>query len=395
MRETRGGASVRLGGLADHPVRPLPDADFVWLWKHSRKKEKPYIKNIPMTNDQKFSQTAGKAAIAAACWMFCWIVSFAGEKPSANWPLYDGKESIADYAKRTGLKPTQTLGFGSGVKMEFVLVPAGSFVMGGPGKRTWDGQGNEGPVHQVTITKPFYIGKYEVTVAQFAAFVSATKHQTEAEKAGNKGNGVKEGRWGPQKSVNWRNPGIEQTPDHPVVLVSWNDAQAFALWLTEQTGQNVRLPTEAQWEFAARGPKSMEYPFGEKWDARKVNHRDVALKNAGWKHGGASNDNDGYAYTAPVGVFNNASWCGAFDMAGNVWEWVKDWEADYPAEAQLDPQGPASGQRRVTRGGSWVDIPRTCRAASRERMPPNERTMTNGIRVTAAVSALSAGKRLP
>jgi hypothetical protein len=161
--------------------------------------------------------------------------------------------------------------------------------------------------------------------------------------------------------------------------------------MSKQTGRDVRLPAEAQWEYAARGPKNSEYPFGEKWDPRKVNHCDVALKNAGWKHGGPSNDNDGCAYTAAVGKFDNASWCGALDMAGNVWEHVQDWEADYSAEPQADPQGPAGGQRHATRGGSWVDVAGTCRAASRERMPPNERTMTNGFRVMMAVPAPAAG----
>jgi formylglycine-generating enzyme required for sulfatase activity len=274
-----------------------------------------------------------------------------------------------------------SLDLGSGVKMDFVLVPAGSFMMGGPGKSQWEGQGNEGPIHKVTITKPFCIGKYELTVAQFAAFVQATGYQTDCEKAGNRGSGVKDGRWGQQTGVNWRKPGIDQTADHPVVLVSWNDAQAFVAWLSKQSGRNVRLPTEAQWEYAARGPKNLEYPFGQKWDGLRANHCDVSLKNTGWKHGGCSNDNDGYAHTAPVGSFGNASWCGALDMAGNAWEWVQDWEADYSADAQVDPQGPASGQRRVTRGGSWVDNPQTCRGASRERMPPDGRTVTNGFRV--------------
>jgi len=338
--------------------------------------------NDPVSR-RKLLDTAAKAVMAAWCCVLCWSASPAEEK----WPPYDGKETIAEYAKRAGLEPTQTLDLGGGAKMQFVLVPAGSFMMGGTGKSKWEGQGNEGPIHKVTITKPFYIGRYEVTVAQFAAFVSATKYQTDCEKAGSKGEGVKDGRWGVQTGVNWQNPGIEQTPDHPVVLVSWNDAQAFAAWMSKQTGRDVRLPTEAQWEFAARGPKSLEHPFGEKWDGLRANHADATLKNGGWGHGGCSNDNDGYAYTAPVGRFDNASWCGALDMCGNVWERVQDWDADYTAEAQVDPQGPANGQRRVDKGGSWVDGCQSCRGASRERKPPNERTMTNGIRVMVVPTA--------
>jgi formylglycine-generating enzyme required for sulfatase activity len=308
------------------------------------------------------------------------------QKPKGEWPLWNGSETVAQYAKRAGLETTRTLDLGGGVKMECVLVPAGSFLMGSPRKSQWEGQGNEGPIHQVTITKPFYIGKYEVTVAQFAAFVGATKYQTYCEKPGNKGAGVKNGRWGEWTGLNWRNSGIEQTPEHPAVFVSWNDTQTFTAWVSERTGQDVRLPTEAQWEYAARGPKSLKYPFGEKWDARKVNHRDAAVKHLGWP---CSSDNDGYAYTAPVGTFDNASWCGAFDLVGNVGEHVQDWEADYAADAQTDPQGPASGRLRVKRGSNWADSAETP-AAYRERKPVDGGSATNGFRVVMAVSGPAA-----
>jgi formylglycine-generating enzyme required for sulfatase activity len=309
-------------------------------------------------------------------------VCSAGEvKPIRQWSLYDGKEPVAEYAKRAGLEPTQILDLGNGVKMEFVLVPPGSFMMGGTGKSTWKGQGNEGPIHKVTITKPFYIGKYEVSVAQFEAFVRATNYQTDCEKEGKKGGGLKNGQWGIQTGIDWRNPGTDQTTDHPVVLVSWNDCKAFAEWVGKHTGRVVKLPTEAQWEYAARGPKSPRYPFGEKWDGSRINHADATLAGSDWKHGNCSKDNDGYAYAAPVGKLDNASWCGAFDMAGNVWERVQDWEADFKAEAQTDPQGPSNGQLRVDRGGSWVDNPATCSTTSRERKLPTECGISNGIRV--------------
>jgi formylglycine-generating enzyme required for sulfatase activity len=293
------------------------------------------------------------------------------------------KPARADFAPlafATNLPREAALDLGGGVKMGLVLVPAGEFMMGAPRKRQWEGQGNEAPLHRVTITKPFYIGKYEVTVAQFAAFVGATKYQTYCEKPGNKGGGIRNGKWAEWPGINWRNPGFEQTPEHPVVLVSWNDAQAFVAWLSKQAGREVRLPTEAQWEYAARGPKSLEYPFGNKWDGLRVNHADAALKNSGWQFGGCSNDNDGYAYTAPVGKFNNASWCGAFDMVGNVGEVVQDWEADYPAEAQVDPQGAATGQLRVKRSSNWADHAETP-ASYRERKPVDGGSATNGFRV--------------
>jgi sulfatase modifying factor 1 len=282
--------------------------------------------------------------------------------------------------KVLGPAPTITVDLAPGVKMEMVLVKSGEFDMGSN-----DGPNEEKPVHKVTISKPYYIGKYEVTVAQWRAFADATKYQTECENGGNTGWAVKNGRWGEQTGVNWRTPSFDQTPDHPVVLVSWNDTQAFVAWASKQTGKNVRLPTESQWEWAARGPKSLEYPFGEKWDGTKVNHRDAALQNSGWQDGGCSNENDGYAYTSPVGKFNNASWCGAFDLSGNVWQWVQDWEADYTADAQVDPQGPGNGQRRVVRGGSWGGGPQGCRATFRERSPPGHRDAHIGFRVVVVV----------
>jgi formylglycine-generating enzyme required for sulfatase activity len=280
-----------------------------------------------------------------------------------------------------GPAPQLTLDLGGGVKMEFVLVKPGGFLMGGPRKREKDWQGNEGPVHRVTITKPYYIGKFEVTVGQFAAFVNATRYRTECEERGDKGWSVKDGKGGEQTGVNWKNPGVQQTPDDPVVLVSWNDTRAFLWWMKAQTGEDVRLPTEAQWEYAARGPKSLEYPFGDKWDGLKVNHCDASLKDSGFLEGGCSKDRDGYPYTSPVGKLNNASWCGAFDMAGNVWEWCEDWEADYKADPQVDPQGPADGQRRIARGGSWCVGPICSRTAYRERCSQSLRGADLGLRV--------------
>jgi len=287
---------------------------------------------------------------------------------------YDAIEAVIGPAKEVMLD----LG---GVKLELVLVKAGEFMMGGHKKSTAVWQGNEGPIHKVTLTKSYYIGKYPVTVAQFTVFANATKYQSDCEKSGNRSYGAKDNKWSACTGVNWRGPGFEQTPNHPVVLVSWGDTQAFVAWATKQTGRDVRLPSEAQWEYAARGPNRLEYPFGETWDGLKVNHRDAALKKSGWLAGGCSNDNDGYVYTSPVGKFSNASWCGAFDMSGNVRQWVQDWAADYPNEAQVDPQGPTTGQKRIGRGSSWYDEPEFCRAAFRTLDHPDYVGAQYGFRV--------------
>ncbi|MGD0091177.1 MAG: SUMF1/EgtB/PvdO family nonheme iron enzyme [Planctomycetota bacterium] len=313
----------------------------------------------------------------------------AKKKQDESWA---GREKTRAAQPDAGALPKElTLDLGGGVRMDMVLVPAGEFMMGSSRKPSASWQGNEGPVHKVTITKPYYVGKYPVTVAQFTAFVHAKKYETECEKGGNRGNSVKDGRFSERTDVNWRQPGFEQAPDHPVVLVSWNDAQAFVAWASGQTGRDVRLPSEAQWEYAARGPKSLEYPFGDKWDGLKVNHGDVTLKNSGWREGSFSNDNDGYAFTSPVGKFNNASWCGAYDMVGNVWQWIQDWRADYPAEAQVDPQGPADGQIRVTHGGCWDCGPEHCRAACRAGTIPTGRWVNGSFRVAVDARGGTAG----
>jgi len=294
-------------------------------------------------------------------------------KPRGDeWPLHDGKEAIANYAGRLGLPPAQTLDLGGGLTMEFVLVPAGEFEMGSN-----DGPAEEKPVHKVTIGKPYYIGKYEVTVAQWKAFADATKYQTEAERQ-NKGWGWKDGKWADHVGLTWRTPGFEQTAEHPVVLVSWNDAQEFCKWASKVAHASglrgeIRLPTEAQWEYAARGPESRKYPWGAKEDWTLLNHADAAMKSAGIEQRwGSSPANDAHAYTAPAGFYKNAaSWCGAFDMAGNVWEWVEDrFDANYYKNSPaLDPPGPATGNDRVLRGGCWHTSPVNCRSARRAPQP--------------------------
>jgi formylglycine-generating enzyme required for sulfatase activity len=303
---------------------------------------------VRLTNpDKKFVNVeAGFYAVAAA-----------GEDLSV-------KPIAAPVASETVSGPPKelVLDLGGGVKLELVLVKAGEFNMGSS-----DGEENEKPVHKVKISQPYYIGKYDVTVAQFQPFVDAAKYQTEAEKQ-NKGWTVKDGTWQEVSGVNWRNPGFKQEDNHPVVVVTWNDAQEFCKWTAKATGRTVRLPTEAEWEYAARGPKSLMYPWGDKWEGILANVADASLRRVGFNmQWGEIKKDDGYPFTSPGGAYKNASWCGAYDMAGNVWQWCQDYFNDkyYGASPAVDPQGPDNGVDRVLRGGSWGFGPGDCRSAHR------------------------------
>jgi formylglycine-generating enzyme required for sulfatase activity len=248
---------------------------------------------------------------------------------------------------------------------------------------------DERPAHRVKISRPFYMGKYHVTVAQFRQFVDATNHVTECESDGNKGWAMNaDGKVvGGVGGINWRSPGFEQTPDHPVVLVTWSDAQEFAAWVGKQTGRSVRLPTEAEYEYAARGPQGLRYPWGNAWDGTKANHADATLQCAGYTQGPCSTDDDGYAMTAPVGAYGNASWCGAFDLVGNVWQWCEDRYSDtyYGESPPVDPKGPATGERRTIRGECWGAIPADLRACRRFRPPLTHRHTNVGLRMVMDV----------
>jgi formylglycine-generating enzyme required for sulfatase activity len=218
------------------------------------------------------------------------------------------------------------------VPVDMVLVPAREFRMGSN-----EGDADEKPVHQVYLDA-FYIDKYEVTNALYEKFMQAT---------------------GRQAPVYWNDKDYN-TPNQPVVGVSWHDAEAYCQWAGK------RLPTEAEWEKAARGTDGRIYPWGNQWEERKANSSGTA---------------DGYQYTAPVGSFETGkSPYGAYDMAGNVWEWVADWYAEkyYQGSPARNPTGPESGQSRVLRGGAWHYNQYYVRASSRNRIIPGHSSQCLG-----------------
>ncbi|MBI3958000.1 MAG: formylglycine-generating enzyme family protein [Chloroflexi bacterium] len=226
--------------------------------------------------------------------------------------------------------------------IEFLEVPAGEFTMGSP-----DGEGsdNEHPQHTVYVDD-FWIGRTEVTNAQYARCVEA-------------------GVCPAPNNSRWN----ESTfADHPVTHVSWDNAVAYTRWLSELSGLTVRLPTEAEWEKAARGADGRRYPWGN------AAPNDRLL-----------NFNRNVGSTTPVGSYpDGASPYGALDMAGNVWEWVADWYAeDYYARApERNPMGPESGQYRVVRGGAWdFYLNLAAAAAVRHWNDPNLWNLPYGFRV--------------
>ncbi len=273
------------------------------------------------------------------------------------------------------------------IDMKLVSIPAGKFLMGSP-KDEKERAGDE-EQHEVEITKPFHMGVYTVTVGQFRQFVKDAGYKTEAEKDG-------EGGWGynaatkdfeKDKKYNWQNVGWDQTDDHPVVNVTWNDAVAFCDWLSKKEGKEYRLPTEAEWEYSCRAGTKTRFYCGDGEDSLKgvANIADAAFKKKYPAGSWAVAWDDGYPFTAPVGKFRPNAF-GLYDMHGNVWQWCGDWyDGDYYKDSpRQDPQGPQDGDAgafRVIRGGSFSDVARYCRSASRFRIEPLYRINLIGFRV--------------
>ena len=299
--------------------------------------------------------------------------------------------------------------------MAFVRVPAGHFRMGGVEspdvlaraypqleRKRFTDLADEGPAHRVHISRSFYLGQHEVTVGQFRRFLQASGYQPESEADGTGGYGYNrhydpattprgdafEGR---DARYSWRNPGFAQTDDHPVVNVTWNDAQALAQWLTRTEGYRYRLPTEAEWEYACRAGTRTRYPHGDDpqglLNVANTFDQDAATLWPQWqKHALAGSD--GHTFTAPVGSYAPNAF-GLHDMLGNTWEWVSDWHGDhyYAHSPRTNPQGPAKGSVRVRRGGSWHTWAFYARCGYRNWNSPQTRYTLVGIRLAREIPA--------
>ena len=228
----------------------------------------------------------------------------------------------------------------------------------------------EGPRHEVVISRPYLLKKTEVTVGEYREFLSSTGYKTGAQKKGMclTGNGAKE-----TPGASWSNPGFHQGEDHPVVCVNWFDALAYANWLSDQDGlsncyrgstwergcKGYRLPTEAEWEYAARAGADTALASGALVELRCG--VDPRLHAVGWYCGNSGRR------THSIARKNPNRW-GLYDMHGNVWEWVWDVISRYPSTRVIDPTGPAmdSDDDRVVRGGGWGSDARLCRSAYRD-----------------------------
>ena len=273
---------------------------------------------------------------------------------------------------------------------EMVVVPAGSYEMGSPASEARRNE-NEGPVHRVTIAEPLAVGVYEVTRGEFGRFVEATGYSAGSCWMFENGEAKK------RSGSSWRTLAFQQTDQHPVVCVNWEDAQAYVQWLSQETGQAYRLLSEAEWEYVARaGTRTARY-WGQNSSeqCRYANGEDMAVKRAGGDGSHETVDcNDGYVVTSLVGMYG-ANPFGLRDVLGNVLEWVQDcWNESYSG-APSDGRAWESGDcdMRVSRGGSWASEPRDLRSASRGRVDTGFRVIVAGFRVARTLTGTSAVPR--
>lgn len=260
-----------------------------------------------------------------------------------------------------------------------VKIPAGEFMMGSPSDEKWR-ETDEGPQHRVRLA-PFAVAINKVTRGDYAAFVAATQRPD--------GDGcwvwdVNRGLWAKDAARNWRNPGFDQSNAHPVVCVSWDDAQAYAAWVSSKAGKPFRLLTESEREHVSRAGNASSRPWGDNVEAA-CRYANVADQTAAAKVQRIATWIecwDGYAYTSPVGSFE-ANAFGLFDTMGNAWEWVEDCYHDSylgaPSDGSAWTGGPCA--ERVFRGGSWDNYPRNVRSAFRYRAAPGTRSSSLGFRL--------------
>jgi len=279
------------------------------------------------------------------------------------------------YADPAAPRPTEA---GKGLLKlndNMVYIKGGCFQMGDIFREI---PSSEKPVHEVCVDD-FYVGKYEVTVGDFRKFVNETGYRTDAERQD--GCHVWIGNSEEKKGdANWSNTGFPQTENSPVGCVSWDDAYRYIQWLNKKMRKVYRLPTEAEWEYAARSRgKPYQYGWGNEEPSGNIADISARKELSGVKIW--EGYNDGYVYSAPVGSFNPNE-LGIYDMSGNVYEWVEDWYVKdyYKNSPKNNPRG-SVGEFKVLRGGAWDLEPGTARTSSRYWNIPGARAVCMGFRL--------------
>jgi len=301
-------------------------------------------------------------------------------RKTAVWHVYAERDMI--YSKsvvfKVKVRQAKKIIDIDGVTIEMIKMNGGSFIMGinADSLKRRDNQSDEIPAHEVVLSD-YYIGTYEVTVAQFKKFIDETGYKTDADKNG--GSYVwGRGFWEIKKGTNWR-CGVkgevldESEFENPVIHVSWNDAVAFCKWLKHKTGEDFRLPTEAEWEYAAKGgDESRGYEFSGGDDVYDVGWY--------WYNSYDVGEEDPDFGIHPVGR-KQSNEIGLYDMSGNAAEWCHDIYGSYVAGSQINPTGEDDGDYHILRGGSWFDREENCKSTSRENLVAHSRRFNSGFRI--------------
>lgn len=319
-----------------------------------------------------------------------------GQEVNRSLPREDAPRELvakSDKLKAGDLKTVEI----AGVVTRFHWCPPGEFMMGSP--ESEKGRSHRETQHLVKLSHGFWLCEVPVTIAAYEKFVNDTGYETGIGK-------IKAPRFPNShpprndfyiKTFTWKSPGFvytggdysfTQEATHPVVCVSWDDAQRYIEWVNEKyapRGMKFKLPSEAEWEYACRANRQTVYWWGNDAEGAKgkANVRDArAKKEMKEMFSGQTtfSFDDGYTFTSPVGCFQANDW-GLKDMTGNVWEWCEDWFGDYITDSETDPSGPQSGSYRVRRGGGWSDAPLSCRSAHRLWYPQSSRLDDLGFRL--------------
>lgn len=248
--------------------------------------------------------------------------------------------------------------------MQLVYIPAGKFQMGS------DSVADEKPVHEVTISKPFWLAACETSNANYRAFVKATGRPEPGVLVESK-----------KKVKPWQTR-MFSADEQPVTCITWDEAVAFCEWLSEREGAKYRLPTEAEWEYAYRAGTQTKYYWGDDPGGRDKVYFAKPWPEETKQAPDYQETSWGLYTTLPVQCEDAAkNPFGLCHMAGNAWEWCSDWYGPYPADPQTDPTGPAEGEKKVTRGGSLFHKSRIATASARRPMAPNTSCHNRGFRV--------------